>query len=310
MKSINFLIAAFAFLLFWRCQPPNEDPQLVNLTGRWIGMGYQCPIGTYHNETVDINHDGSQISAIKVTGDPCVPAGSETFTGSFDEATGRGVITLRTGNPSSPSCCSSGGTLTLEGCTIKLNANTSEEIILTRVDKSNAVDYDVPNAVPLIPQPNTQTCWAASATMMWSWRDNEVLSISYALCVRYLFTVDYCSEFQNSNDDVGGLSQDEANGLFSQMGLTEVQFSPSINGIKSLLEGHGPLLLINGNAASTHARVLTGIHGDGTSECTYLNIIDPWEPNVGRVYVQSYKDFISDLETLVGSTSLIPIHHW
>lgn len=295
---------SICIFLFGSCQPPEENPQPNNLSGRWVGMGYQCPFGTFHNEIVEIVQNGTQISATKVTGDPCVPAGSETFKGSFDDEKGSGTVTVRTGNRSSPNCCSAGGTLTLDGCTLKLISNTGGEIVFTRISGDKAIDFDLKNPVPLTPQNNEKTCWAACATMMKSWKDNNVYSISETIS-----SIDawyYWVWFSNN-----GLEPDEQATFFKEkMGLASVQFTPSINGIKSLLEQNGPLLIINGDSNLQHARLVTGIHGDGSAECTYLNILDPWKPNVGRIYVQSYTKFTADISKLVGSTSLIPIYHW
>ncbi|MEZ4942154.1 MAG: papain-like cysteine protease family protein [Saprospiraceae bacterium] len=302
LKTISLLLAVVVASCCITCTPEKEEP--LNLSGTWIGTGYQCPIGDYHRETVQITHEGNSITAVKITGDPCVPAGNVTFSGTFDPEDKTGVIIWTTGLPTTPACCMASGTLRFEDCSLKATAASWEEITFTRID-NNVVDYDILNAVPLIRQPTDWTCWAASATMMWSYRDGEMLAIQDAFCTRYksLFTIDYCNKF-NKNQ---GTSEFETNSLYEDMGLTSIQFSPSIHGFKQLLQSHGPLMVLAATGPQTlHVSIITGIHGDGSTDCTYLFINDP---ALGLV-VESYGDFMVRMQTLIGSSSVIPIYHW
>jgi hypothetical protein len=103
----------------------------VDLTGEWIGTGYRCTADT-DIERVKIVHEGSNIIATKITGDQCVPAGSTTFKGSFDNKTKVGNITFTTGNPTQPSCCTAQGTLLLDGAVLKAIISGGEAIIFKR----------------------------------------------------------------------------------------------------------------------------------------------------------------------------------
>jgi hypothetical protein len=58
----------------------------ATLGGRWTSPDYTCPVGVRHTEIVDIDERGSQLTATKVVGDLCVPAGHVSFTG---EVSGR-----------------------------------------------------------------------------------------------------------------------------------------------------------------------------------------------------------------------------
>lgn len=74
----------------------------IDLTGKWESSDYECPAGTKHREVVSIKHVGEGIKAIKVTGDPCVPAGFETFSGRLPEGTSVAAITWTGGLPRAP----------------------------------------------------------------------------------------------------------------------------------------------------------------------------------------------------------------
>ena len=61
------------------CQPSGQDED--SLTGEWLGINYQCPIGVVHQESVRVVEEEGTIVATKITGDDCVPAGEVTFSG-------------------------------------------------------------------------------------------------------------------------------------------------------------------------------------------------------------------------------------
>ena len=80
------------------------------LSGTWMGNNYQCN-GTY-NEEVRIEQSGTSITATKITGDPCVPAGNVTFTGT-KSGTDTYAVTCTVGTPSNPASSTNTGTLTV-----------------------------------------------------------------------------------------------------------------------------------------------------------------------------------------------------
>ena len=82
-----------------------------DFSGIWLGIGYQCPAGTLHNERVTITHDGDKISAIKIDGDDCVTAGQTTFTGTYNSFARNFGVTWATGLPGNPNSSSAYGTL-------------------------------------------------------------------------------------------------------------------------------------------------------------------------------------------------------
>ena len=74
----------------------------VDLTGTWRTDDYDCPWGVKHSQLVSVAHDGDRIVATKVTGDDCVPAGFETFSGRLPAEAHVGAITWTTGLPNAP----------------------------------------------------------------------------------------------------------------------------------------------------------------------------------------------------------------
>jgi hypothetical protein len=62
-------------------QVASGAPQL-RLDGLWTGS-YQCPMGVGHAETVRVSQNGPTLTAVKMTGDRCVPAGMVTWEGTL-----------------------------------------------------------------------------------------------------------------------------------------------------------------------------------------------------------------------------------
>lgn len=91
---------------------PGSDG--IDLNGNWTAKGYTCPGGTsIPTETVGIVQSQGKITATKVTGDPCVPAGKVTFTGIYDESKKIYNLTWTTGSSSAPASSTASGTMTV-----------------------------------------------------------------------------------------------------------------------------------------------------------------------------------------------------
>lgn len=76
-----------------KAAPPDEGPgesggqhgasgAAIKLDGTWRAT-YQCPLGVSHDELVRIAQHGRSISATKITGDECVPAGTVSWQGAL-----------------------------------------------------------------------------------------------------------------------------------------------------------------------------------------------------------------------------------
>ena len=74
----------------------------VDLTGTWRSNDYECPWGVKHSELVRLVHEGGQITATKITGDDCVPAGFETFHGRLPTGAHVAAIQWTVGTPRAP----------------------------------------------------------------------------------------------------------------------------------------------------------------------------------------------------------------
>ena len=58
----------------------NAMAQFAYLSGQWTSQ-YRCPSGQIYPLTLQIDQRGQQISAVKITDDPCVAAGQTAFSG-------------------------------------------------------------------------------------------------------------------------------------------------------------------------------------------------------------------------------------
>jgi outer membrane protein OmpA-like peptidoglycan-associated protein len=152
------------------------------------------------------------------------------------------------------------------------------------------LDFHVPN-VPVIPQPNHYTCWAASAAMMHWWHEKKKnYSISEALYDIEGGNYKFHQTFLLSNDifivSGGGIDGGEPQELYlNKMGLQTFSKPTDISQFNSYLKEFGPILMVRHSKCSNikyqtgHVMVMTGIHSDGNPECTYFDIIDPWAWN-------------------------------
>lgn len=139
-------------------------------------------------------------------------------------------------------------------------------------EEEGTLNYRV-EGVPILTQPSSMTCWATVSTMMVSWRDGVSYAIQDAMA---LAGQEYVDKF-NANEGLGG---GEKEAFLSAMGLQgEPPMNYTAEGIQELLESHGPLWVTTDEDESAlfaiHARIMTGIQGDGTPDGTMVELIDP-----------------------------------
>jgi len=160
-----------------------------------------------------------------------------------------------------------------------------------------AVDYDVPGTVPVIKQPTPMSCWATVTTMLMSWRDQMSYSIETAL---QKIGDPWLKLFEA---DKGLKSADKPVFLAASGLIAEAPQSFSLEGWENLLRTFGPIWVTTdekpGAGWAIHARLITGIHGDGTAENTFLKIIDP---GTGTAYREKVSVFIPKFEEEVVKT--------
>jgi len=156
----------------------------------------------------------------------------------------------------------------------------------SRVLAADAVNYMVPGIVPPIKQPNTMACWATVATIMYSWRNKTSIDIPDVLKVsgkKYgdLFT---------SNT---GLDAADKPAFLKSLGLkAQAPQNFTIGGWEKLLRQVGPIWVTTNEAPAgkfaIHARVLTGIKGDGSATGTVFSIVDPATGTAGTETVAAF----------------------
>jgi predicted chitinase len=172
-----------------------------------------------------------------------------------------------------------------------------------------AVDVSVPGGVPPIRQPSGNACWAATYTMMASWRQNQSMTMEAALNA---VGPAWAQKFTRDE----GLSGQEKPQFLQQAGLVaEPPVNPSIDGWAQMLQNYGPVWITTDEGTglgywAVHARVLTGIHGDGTEPGTMLDITDP---GTGTSYQENFATFITKFEHEATTPNVplrIQIVHW
>ncbi|MFN8570853.1 MAG: papain-like cysteine protease family protein [Gemmatimonadaceae bacterium] len=173
---------------------------------------------------------------------------------------------------------------------------------------SSAVDYSVPGFVAPIAQPSGMTCWATVATMMTCWRKQQSMTIA---TVMGQIGATYLTKFSNNQ----GLTAGEKATFLAAAGLAyEYPQSRTVAGWEALLRAYGPIWVTTdekpGAGFSIHARLITGIHGDGTPAGTSLDIVDPAG---GKAYPENYGAFVKKYEEEAldpKSAPRIQIVHW
>ena len=174
----------------------------------------------------------------------------------------------------------------------------------------SAVDYTVPGIIPTLRQPTGMVCWATVATMMISWRRQQSIPIETAMAQ---VGAKYAEKFRNNQ----GLAASEKEPFIRATGMTfRYPQSLSIAGWENLLRTCGPVWVTTDEDPSSgfaiHARIMAGIHGDGTPEGTTLDIYDP---GTGTQYTERFSDFLRKYEEEVIATGKhwsgrIQIVHW
>ena len=135
-------------------------------------------------------------------------------------------------------------------------------------------NFHVTPAVPFIKQPTPDTCWAATATMLRSWKEGKALSITEVM--------DKAGPAYRALFDAGqGLESEQMPVFFENLSMGYAEpANYTIDFYANLLKTYGPLWLTldddqSPNAISPHAFILVGIKGDGSAEKTQFILMDP-----------------------------------
>jgi len=142
----------------------------------------------------------------------------------------------------------------------------------------------------LVPQPTDMSCWAAAATMVYSWTHQ----MSYDPSV----LAEECGRIDQRKK---GLPYDQVDELAQELGLTFIwPQGYSVQGFYDMLSNNGPLFIaLEPPGGGGHAICVVGMHGDGTPEGTTVIYHDPWPPNVGHANKRApFTEFIAEYENL------------
>jgi len=160
-------------------------------------------------------------------------------------------------------------------------------------EDADAVNYQVPGAVHPVVQPTSMTCWAASYTMLLSWREQAGFDIETVLD-------DLGTEYRERFDENGGLRVNQVQQFIDDAGLEgQPPMTFSLNAFLGLLQNHGPLWVVTDEDAADdnfalHARVVTGMRGDGTADGTLVYGIDPAN---GQAFTETYRWFTQKFQS-------------
>ncbi len=170
-----------------------------------------------------------------------------------------------------------------------------------------AIDYQIPGTFRDLAQPSGMTCWATVFTMLKSWREQQSMTIETAL---QTVGQRWADKFKANQ----GLSGSDKPTFISAAGLVaEPPQSYSMEGWENLLRNYGPIWVTTDEAPgkpwAIHARIIIGMHGDGTPAGTRFTIVDPAG---GRRYTESIATFIPKYEEEVVRTGYMRIQvvHW
>ena len=132
------------------------------------------------------------------------------------------------------------------------------------------IKFHVTPAVSPVPQTGRPNgCWAASAAMVWGWKHNQSIGM------------DGIAKKAGGNYETllktnAVLSEADVQAFATALGLkAEAPRSYTVAGFEGLLRTHGPLWFGTKEKQGLHARVVTGIEGDGTVDGTNVVLIDP-----------------------------------
>lgn len=156
-------------------------------------------------------------------------------------------------------------------------------------------NYTVPGLVPALAQPSDNTCWATSATMMVSWHDNASYTIEQVMDMAGQV---YRDKFTSDQ----GLASSEKADFLAALGLQgEPPMDYTVDGLLSLLQSYGPLWATTDEDPSEdfaiHARIITGMSGDGSVDGTFLQINDPAD---GQQHNESFREFAQKFDQVAG----------
>ncbi|MCC7154661.1 MAG: hypothetical protein IT161_08805 [Bryobacterales bacterium] len=138
--------------------------------------------------------------------------------------------------------------------------------------KTSPVDFEVTPPLSPVKQDSPNTCWAAAATMMVSWREQTPKSTETVLG-------DLGGEWLAAYKSGQALTVPQLHALGQALALSEEpRNAVTVDGLLQLLRKHGPLWVIADDSIDNnklvHARIVTALKGDGAVGNTQVTYID------------------------------------
>lgn len=146
---------------------------------------------------------------------------------------------------------------------------------------SAPVDFDVPRPVPPLKKPSPMTCWAAATAMLVSYKEGTPISIEEAVHRAG-------GRYEQLLRSETALAKADMADYLGVLGLaSEPLLVVDVERLHRMLRRFGPVWLTPDYdpAFSLDARVITGIHGDGTPSGTSVVVIDPGTGATARITV-------------------------
>lgn len=157
--------------------------------------------------------------------------------------------------------------------------------------------------VPLIPQTTTDSCWAASAAMILSWKGPDRVDPK-----KLAYGKGYAKQYNH------GLGTKQMDSILKSLGLApEPPKNLGTKGYFRLLQTYGPLWITGfqrmsgGSQYATHSRVVAGMDWNPDPKQAVVYINDPWDrgsrifggaANKGSKYSISLAKLREDMEDL------------
>jgi nucleoid-associated protein YgaU len=185
---------------------------------------------------------------------------------------------------------------------------------IQRQSTDTSFNQKISGSIPSLSQSTPNLCWATVTTMMLSWKDQRTYSINEA--IQKIGSGSKTSLWENKFHNNRGLNLGDMplflddTGFIAEPRMTNI----TVNRIRNLIRKYGPLWVntdVNmGSNIALHARVVTGIWGDGSPSGTTISLINPIGGNRNTLSFQNFlNQFVEDITNPRIST-LYQLLHW
>jgi hypothetical protein len=181
--------------------------------------------------------------------------------------------------------------------TVTTNTGSTSQTVETEFESAPAaavpaISYRI-NGVPPLKQPSPETCWAVALTMLVSEQRKQSLPVETALLSG---GEAYVEMFRQGKP----LPLQQLGAFIADFSLKDAATGVlTASSIEAALRRYGPLWVVGDEQAgagfSVHARVITGIAGDGTPAGTQLFFNDPATGQPGEETLKLFTEKLAEL---------------